>query len=140
MIARIYHPFWLWEDLGMWRRVHGKERDEIRERAVTFTGDHLAYGAAMLQVLDAYPLACEHNLTDLAQNRQAWIGHAACHLAHNMPEDIVREAWGRLTDEQRDAANAQADIAILEWERRHEEEDRGLYQQLALPGLSRRVA
>lgn len=140
MLKRIFHPFWTWEDLGMWRRIWGKAREEFAVRAIAFTGDASAYGAAMLQVLDAYPVAAEHNLTDLAQNRQAWIGHAACYLAFECPEDIVREAWGQLTQQQRDEANAAADIAIAEWETRYAEKNQYLHQQLALPGIPGRFA
>src|SRR5688572_29101410 len=96
-LPRVYHPFWTWEDIGMWRRVWGKERDAMREHAIAFTGDAAAYGAAMLRVIDEFPIASEHNLTDVAQNRQAWIGHSACYLAHDFTEDVVREAWGQLT-------------------------------------------
>jgi hypothetical protein len=59
---------------------------------------------------------CFCYLTDTKQNRQAWIGHAACALAHGIPEDIVREAWSYLTQEQQDAANKKADEAIAHWE------------------------
>jgi hypothetical protein len=134
---RIYHPYWVWEDIGMWRRVWGSDRAKAFDLAVTFTGDAVAYGDAMLRVIDEFPLACEHNLTDTAQNRQAWIGHAACYLRHDLTEDVVREAWGQLTQAQRDAANAVADIAIRTWERRFaEEKDNRVHQQLEIPWLS----
>jgi len=48
-------------------------------------------------------------------NHQAWIGHAACAINHNAPEDITRLAWRRLTQEQQNAANAAADNAIAYW-------------------------
>lgn len=70
----------------------------------------------MLRVLPAWPISCEHNLTDLAQNRRAWIGHAACCLELACSEDVTREAWGHLTQGQRDAANAKASEAIATWE------------------------
>ena len=139
-MRRIYHPYWVWEDIGMWRRVWGKEREVFLATAIEFTGNATAYGEAMMQVIDRFPIAAEHNLTDTAQNRQAWIGHAACYLRHELPEDIVREAWGQLTDEQRDAANAVADIAIAEWESQHAEKNQVLHQQLEIPGLSRWTA
>jgi len=56
-------------------------------------------------------------LTDSNLNRKAWIGHAACAMALGCPEDITREAWGRLTDEQRILANREAERAIQQWER-----------------------
>jgi hypothetical protein len=124
----------------MWRRVWGKERAELLTQAIAFTGNAEDYGAAMLRVIEEFPIASEHNLTDLAQNRQAWIGHAACYLALDLPEDIVREAWGQLTQDQRDAANAVADIAIAAWHEQYEAKNQYLYQQMALPGIPGRFA
>ncbi|MDB4261381.1 hypothetical protein N9878_00800 [bacterium] len=70
----------------------------------------------MIKVVIAWKYSCEHNLSNISSNRQAWIGHAACAMAFNCPEDIVRAAWGHLSDEQRVQANKQADKAILHWE------------------------
>lgn len=124
----------------MWRKVGGADRECMRAAAIVFTGDAELYGKAMLRVIDEYPIASEHNLTDWAQNRQAWIGHAACFIEHQWPEDVVREAWGHLTNGQQDAANAVADIAIAEWEARYAEKNQFIHQQLALPGIPGRFA
>jgi len=117
-IKPIYHPYWLWEEAShnMWGTV--KDRELFLARAVSFTGQHCLYGIFMTRVIYEWKFSCEHNLSQQSQNRQAWLGHAACALAMNCPEDIVREAWWHLTDEQRDKANHQADINILLWENR----------------------
>lgn len=86
------------------------------ELAIDFTGDHIVYGMYMLKVAEEWKYSCEHNLSCITQNRQAWIGHAACAYALCLPEDIVRKAWSYLSDEQRRLANIQADIAIEYWE------------------------
>jgi hypothetical protein len=62
-------------------------------------------------------LSCEQNLTKLDTNRKAWIGHAAVALAIQCPEDIVRQAWGFLSDEQQKLANKKAQEAIEQWEK-----------------------
>jgi len=103
----------------MWKKVD--DRDKYLKIAVEFTGDHERYGAAMFQVLQLWPISCEHNLSDKSQNRKAWIGHAACAIAIGCPEDIVRQAWHMLTDEQRVAANKAADTAINQWEQSQQE-------------------
>jgi len=77
------------------------------------------YGLFMRRVVNQWKQSCEHNLSARNQNRQAWVGHAACALAFNCPEDVVREAWRYLSDDQRSAANAVADEAILQWEKNH---------------------
>lgn len=129
-MKRIWHPFTAWEDVEMWTPCHASERRGILEKAIAFTGDHVLYGKAMLDVLSAFPKACEHNLTDIGMNRQAWIGHAACFLAIRCPEDVTREAWGLLSDEQRDLANAEADKAIDIWVADHETKNREMDRKM----------
>lgn len=118
-IERIYHHFHDWEEVeaNMWGRVD--DREDYLERAIEFTGDHNRYGEFMRKVALEWKHSCEHNLTNTTQNRRAWIGHAACAFAFGCPEDIVREAWWKLTDEQRELADMQADRAIELWEKAH---------------------
>jgi hypothetical protein len=102
----------------MWGKV--TNRDEWLKQAIEFTGNALLYGEYMVKVLSEMPNSCEHNLSNITQNRKAWIGHAACALAIACPEDIVREAWSHLSAEQQDAANYQAELAIKKWELENE--------------------
>lgn len=131
---RVYHPYWLWEEwkMGMWRTALGKERDDLLIKAIEFTGDAKVYGEWMMKAVEAWPKSCEHNLSDVHINRQAWIGHAATCLALGCPEDITRLAWHHLTKEQQDEANAMADKAIAEWERMFEERQKCQSAQLGL--------
>lgn len=108
----------MWEDwkAGMWRKVSKSEEETFLSAAVEFTGNAELYGSWMLRVIAAWPVSCEHNLTDLSLNRKAWVGHAATQMAINCPEYITRMAWGLLTDQQRIDANRQAQRAIEQWE------------------------
>jgi len=117
-MKRIFHPYWKWEEArhNMWGTADDKEKS-LRE-AVEFTGDHLLYGSYMCRVINEWEFSCEHNLTDLSQNRRAWLGHAACALAMFCPEDIVRSAWAKLTRIQQVKANLQAEKYINMWESR----------------------
>ena len=101
----------------MWGEV--ANRRLFLQRAEIFTGNHRLYGRYMQQVTVKWPNSCINALTDYNLNRKAWIGHAACALALRCPEDITRQAWGLLTDEQRILANRQADRAIQSWEMRY---------------------
>ena len=98
----------------MWGSV--KDRASFLQMAVEFTGNAELYGSYMMRVANEWTYSCEHNLTDISQNRRAWIGHAACALAMKCPEDIVRQAWSMLTEQQQVEANAKADEAIRYWE------------------------
>lgn len=115
-LTRIYHPYWEWEEVkaNMWGGVSDRKR--FLKRAIEFTGDHKLYGRFMVKVADQWNKSCEHNLSNATQNRRAWIGHAACALAFECPEDIVREAWKHLTEDQQYKANKKADEAIEYWE------------------------
>jgi hypothetical protein len=120
-IKRIYHPYWLWEEVehNMWGYV--SDRKKWLQRAIDFTGDHKKYGRFMMRVVNEWKHSCEHNLSHKSQNRRAWVGHAAVALAIQCPEDIVRAAWGCLSEEQQIKANNEADIAIAYWEEKHRE-------------------
>ena len=115
----------------MWSRVHGERRAVLLQQAIEFTGNHALYGSWMLKVTQQWPTSCEHNLTDIGMNRRAWVGHAACCLAIDCPEDITREAWGYLTQQQQEDANQRADEAIFTWEQSYEAQDKSVHTNLA---------
>lgn len=132
-LKRIYHPYQKWEEINynMWGSV--ANRAECLEIAIEFTGNHKLYGFWMREVSRDWPYSCEHNLTDKTQNRKAWIGHAACAYALEIPEDIIRKAWSFLTEYQQAKANAQAAKAIKDWELRQcQKED---WEQMSMTPL-----
>lgn len=100
----------------MWRKVPLKFEDRFLKESIKFTGDADLYGKYMIRAINEWPNGCEHNLTCVGMNRQAWIGHSAACIALTIPEYITRLAWHQLTEEQQDLANKQADIAIQIWE------------------------
>ncbi len=133
-IRQVYHPVDKWEEIAhnMWGRV--TDRAGMLQKAIEFTGDHQRYGLHMRRVCAEWPISTENALTDPYLNHRAWVGHAACALALNCPEDIVRQAWRHLTDEQKLLANKEASRAIADWRRTYIE-DRGLRRDLAAPML-----
>ncbi len=137
-MKRIFHPYHKWEDFqsGMWRTVSGNERIEYLRKAIEFTGNAELYGSFMLRVINEWPISCEHNLTDLNQNRKAWIGHAATCLAIECPEDITRQAWGKLNQQQQDDANEKAQLAIDLWVKTHESKNKAIHQKMGESRIS----
>jgi hypothetical protein len=99
----------------MWGSV--KDRKAWLQKAIEFTGNAELYGKWMMRVTAEWRYSCEHNLTKMDTNRKAWIGHAAVALAMQCPEDIVREAWGFLSQDQQYRANEKAQQAIDHWEK-----------------------
>ena len=116
---RIYHPIWDWEEnnYNMWGEC--QDRSAMLKKAIAFTGNHKKYGRFMRRVVNEWKYSCENALTDYSLNRKAWLGHAATALALACPEDITREAWGHLSDEQQLLANREAENSIQQWERNH---------------------
>lgn len=116
-MRRVYYHFSLLEEhqFGLWRTINGEKRKKLLDDAIKFTSNAEAYGKAMKRVVNEWPKSCEHNLTCMSMNRQAWIGHAAACLQIGVPEDITREAWRFLSKTQQDEANAKADEAISFW-------------------------
>ncbi len=103
----------------MWDDVVGKEAEKILPLAIKFTGNNVIYGESMRKVIYKWFFSCETFLSDKHINRKAWLGHAACSLEHNLPENIVRMAWKKLTDDQRNLANKEAEKYIKEWEKNY---------------------
>lgn len=73
-MKRVWHHYLNWEDFqnGMWRTVSGQEKADYLAKAIEFTGNAELYGSWMLKVIEAWPTACEHHLTDTGSNRKAW--------------------------------------------------------------------
>jgi hypothetical protein len=96
----------------MWRNE--TREYEMRElpKVIEFTGCHISYGSAMMEVVENWKYCIHHHLTDNSINKRAYIGHAACNYKFGWPEYLVRMAWNQLTDKQRYLANKQADNAI----------------------------
>ena len=112
---RIYHPISKWEEIGagMWDKSMDRKTD--LRKAIQFTGDHRLYGRYMMKVAENWHYSCENSLTNPDINHKAFIGHCAVAMALRIPEDIVRLAWGKLSDEQRHKADMAAERAILWW-------------------------
>ena len=128
-IKQVFHPIDKWEEIrhNMWGGTDNKK--EALEWALSFTGDHSLYGSYMRRVCEEWPISCENALTDPHMNRKAWLGHAACALAGGVPEDIIREAWSKLSHEQKHLANKEAERAIQLWEESYIK-DKWLYEEV----------
>ncbi len=128
-LRRVYHPVSAWEEVryNMWGRSTNPAAD--LEVAIDVTGGHELYGSWMIRVIHDWPVSCENALTDGLLNKRAWIGHAAVAYGYQIPENIVRKAWGCLDDDQRRLANAQAQNAIDTWEHNYRK-SRGLCENV----------
>jgi hypothetical protein len=125
-MKKIYHPYTEWEDFkaGMYDLTSDKK---MLKKAIIFTGNASLYGKWMIKVVDNWPVCCEQNLSDLLLSHNAWIGHAAACMAIKSPEEITRQAWAFLSENQQNEANAMAQKAIKYW---HEKQNKKIYTEM----------
>lgn len=115
MIQQYFTHYKNWEDWknGMYRDIDKGEYDINVELAIkTLCNPE----DAMLKVVKEWYHSARQNLSDLKSNRRAWLGQAACCIENRVPEHCTREAWGKLTNEQRIKANKIAEKVIKKWE------------------------
>ena len=96
--------------------MYGPVSDIGVAEAVALLADTNRLADAMDRVVTAWRHATEHNLTDRVSNRRAWLGQAACAIECGVTEASTRAAWGVLTQQHRDEANAVADRVISRWD------------------------
>jgi len=63
-----------------------------------------------------WPISFEVNLSNLGQNRKAWLGAAACCFKFGVTEINTRLAWNTLTPQVQEQANRTAERVIFEFE------------------------
>lgn len=128
MIQKWYH-YTLWEDFkhGMYNEVK-EDREERVAKAVYLLSSPSELYEQMSRVTNEWKIATEQNLTNASINHQAFLGQTACSIWGGVKEDETREAWGRLTMEQRHKANKVADRVFKEWKSRYERETEPQYQ------------
>ena len=134
-IARVYHPYDQWEDYqwGMYDMVCHLDPEVLIFECEAMLGCPEWLWETMVFVSHNWGRAAEHNLTNVHRNRQAWLGQAACCMMHGAPEYITKLAWGRLSEEKREAANKVADEVIADWEEKYR---MGTYFQWQNSGFS----
>lgn len=117
-IQRVSLPYHQWEDygVGMYALTH-TARQVVDAQALLSDSERLRI--AMRTAVTTWPNAALHQMSNVEQNRRAWLGWAACMVNNLAPACATRVAWSNLTDEQRKAANDAAESVIREWEQAH---------------------
>lgn len=99
----------------MWRKESKEYEQKTLPEIINFTGDHIEYGIAMMEVIKRWPKTMQHNLTNPSINYRAFIGHCSCAMKFAWPEYLVRRAWKELSKNQQNLANEQAEKAFRCW-------------------------
>lgn len=115
MKQKFYH-YTQWEDFqnGMYDELKEGREERVKQAVFLLCDTELLY-IMMRNVTKLWKHATEQNLTNASINHQAFLGQTACNLYAGIKEDETREAWGRLDNDQRTAANKVADRVFREW-------------------------
>lgn len=96
--------------------IHNENKSELINKAINILSNKDLCLKYMLLVVKNWEHSTFENLSNITQNRRAWLGQAACCYAEKIPEYLVRESWMLIKEEDRIQANNIADKVILGWE------------------------
>lgn len=117
-MKQIFSHYQNWEDFqnGMFQIVDIKNKHKkVFNAVLVLTSPEIFYNGCK-KLLEEWTIASNVNLTNLNQNRRAWLGAAACCYLYQVPEVLTRIAWNLLSKEEQDLANSIADKIIKEFE------------------------
>jgi hypothetical protein len=128
-MKQVFYHYTLWEDFQARMYDEDKEgRPERIQKAIQCLTDPAICYEYMTKVVKNWKYATEQNFTNKSINHQAFLGQCACCLFGGVHEDETREAWGKLTNEQRYKANSIADRVYSEWLVDYEKTNEPYYQ------------
>jgi len=115
---RIYHRYENWECFknGFFRNVSGEEKKELAKKVLELFNDPEQTKIFMQKVVDEWKYSCEHNLSNIALNRVAWLGQSACCLYAKIPYSITMENWRFVDEKNKTIACEIAEKIIKEYE------------------------
>ena len=124
-----YYPYTMWEDFqhGMYDELKDGRNERVK-KAVFLLSSPKLLREYMKRVSHEWKYATEQTFTNPSINHQAFLGQTACNMYAGIKEDETREAWGRLTNDQRYRANEVADEVFNEWVKQYERENNENYQ------------
>jgi hypothetical protein len=116
-MKRIYHRYENWEDwpAGFYNSS-GRNKAELIEKVVELFSSKTLTREFMDKAIEAWPNSMEHNLTNPAMNRIAYLGQAACCIYAGVPSIVTMEAWSKVPEKHRKEADEIAKELINNWE------------------------
>jgi hypothetical protein len=113
MIQRIYHRWEKWEDYpaGFFNEQppKGMTIEDCQNKYAEFLRDLKLFKKSAYRVIDEWPNATEHNLTNPNMNRIAWIGQSSVCIHYGIPSKY-RGGYHLLSEKEQ----LQADSIALE--------------------------
>lgn len=117
-VCQFFDHYEKWEDYqnGMFETSVLFGKQDMVISAITLLRNPDNFYDVLKKVVVNWPIATKVNLTNLQQNRRAWLGAAACSYDAKVPEILTRIAWNCLDKNIQDEANAIAEKIINEFE------------------------
>jgi ParB-like chromosome segregation protein Spo0J len=118
---RIFHTFHKWEAVayGLYEQVHPTmSAKQCEYKFIELMTNEELFNECLNAVISEWKFSCEHNLTNRALNRIAWLGQAALAYKWNIPSRYST-GWKLLSDKEQDKANQIALDALNKWQEAH---------------------
>lgn len=116
-MQQFFAPYWKWEDFihGMYKTSIHNESEHI-QNSIELLSDKDRFYESAKKMISEWVVSAKVNLTDISQNRRAWIGQATCCYLFGTPEHLVRMAWNSISEQKQKEANYIAERIISEFE------------------------
>lgn len=110
-MVRIYHPWNLWEDYrnNFYGGVCTYDKTATLEKYAEFLKDIKLFEECLKIVTSEWIYSCEHNLTNEALNRIAYLGQASMALAYKVPHTASMGGYNLLTESEKYSADSLAE-------------------------------
>jgi hypothetical protein len=120
-MKRIFHSWDKWECYrhGFYGGLE-YPKDNTLALYASLLKDLVKFEAALQVIIRDWHYSCEHNLSNEAMNRVAWLGQASCALIYQVPSSVSMGGYNLLTKEEQQAADAMAQKYLNLWLERYE--------------------
>src|SRR5690349_454686 len=98
-MTRIFHPWDKWEDYrhNFYGGVsHDYPKDNTLALYASLLADLNKFEEALKIIIAEWKYSCEHNLTNEAMNRIAYLGQASCALVYKVPHNVSMGGYNLL--------------------------------------------
>lgn len=120
-IKRIYHHHDKWEDAKSGMYNNPKKIITEAEIIVNYFKDSEKVKCAMMSVVNEWVYSCEHNLTNPAMNKIAYLGQSSVCYLYGFSRESTMYAWNFLDENTQNKANEIAREVLKYWEEKHAE-------------------
>lgn len=116
---RIYHNHEKWEDAKAGMYDNPANLNQEVDTIVAFFNNPYNLKKYMVLVCEEWVYACEHNLSNPAMNKIAYIGQACIAYRFGFSRESTMKAWNYLSQDVQKKANEIAKETLNNWETKY---------------------